>query len=169
MRRREFIAGLLLASAPAARAQEPGKQHRIAVIFSGPVGEIREAGSRYWPAFFTELRRLGDVEGQNLTVERYSGEGRPEDLAKLAREVVNRNPDLIVATTNLIALAVRAASGTIPIVWMGANRSVPGSCPGERVCAPAASSRKRGPSSVRRRLCTWVQAGVPPSSRRTFG
>ena len=119
MRRREFIAGLLLASAPAARAQEPGKQHRIAVIFSGPVVEIREAGSRYWPAFFTELRRLGDVEGQNLTVERYSGEGRPEDLAKLAREVVNRNPDLIVATTNLIALAVRAASRMIPIVWIG--------------------------------------------------
>jgi len=34
-----------------------------------------------WQAFFEELRRLGDVEGQNLAVERYSGEGRPERLA----------------------------------------------------------------------------------------
>ena len=39
------------------------------------------------------MRRLGDVEGQNLAVERYSGEGRPERLADLAREGVSRNPD----------------------------------------------------------------------------
>ena len=57
--------------------------------------------------------------GQNLTVERYSGEGRPERYAELAREVVSRNPDVIVANSNPIALAVRAASNTIPIVWIG--------------------------------------------------
>jgi len=34
---------------------------------------------------------------------------------------VNRNPDLIVATTNPIALAARAAAGTIPIVWIGSE------------------------------------------------
>jgi hypothetical protein len=39
---------------------------------------------------------LGDVEGQNLTVERYSGDGRPAAYADLAREVVSRNPDVIV-------------------------------------------------------------------------
>jgi Flp pilus assembly protein TadD len=110
MRRRDFTIGLLLAGGTrSVQAQEPAKQHRIAVIFSGPVADIRDTGSRYWPAFFEELRRRGDVEGQTLTIERYSGEGRPEGLAKLAREVTNRNPDLIVATTNPIALAVRGA------------------------------------------------------------
>jgi len=70
---------------------------------------------------FEELRRLGYVEGQNLTVERYSGEGRPEGYADLAREVVNRKPDVIVASTDAMAQAVRAATATTPIVWIGGD------------------------------------------------
>ena len=121
MRRRDFTIGLLLAAATrSVQAQERAKQHRIAIITpAGPVADFSDTGPRAWPAFFDELRRLGDVEGQNLTVERYSGEGRPERYADLAREVVDRNPDVIVANTNPIALAVRAASDTIPIVWIG--------------------------------------------------
>ena len=38
--------------------------------------------------FFHELRRFGYVEGQNLVVERYSSEGRPEGYAKLVSDVV---------------------------------------------------------------------------------
>jgi putative tryptophan/tyrosine transport system substrate-binding protein len=86
---------------------------------AGSLAEISDTGNRLWRAFFDELRRLGDVEGQNLTVERYSGEGRSERYADLAREVVNRNPDVIVALTNTVALAVRAVTDTIPIVWIG--------------------------------------------------
>ena len=121
MRRRDFTIGLLLAAATqSVQAQEHAKQHRIAIIApAGPVADFSDTGPRAWPAFFDELRRLGDVEGQNLTVERYSGEGRPESYAELAREVVSRNPDVIVANSNPIALAVRAASDTIPIVWIG--------------------------------------------------
>jgi putative ABC transport system substrate-binding protein len=74
---------------------------------------------RFWQPFFEELRRLGNLEGQNLIVERYSGEGKPEGYADLAREVAGRNPDVIVAISNLVALAVRAATGTLPIVWVG--------------------------------------------------
>jgi putative tryptophan/tyrosine transport system substrate-binding protein len=62
---------------------------------------------------------LGDVEGKNLTVERYSGEGRPEGFADLAREVVSRNPDVIVAIGGPITQAASAATGTIPIVASG--------------------------------------------------
>ena len=128
MRRRDFSFGLLLAVAPrAARAQEPAKRHRIAIVIpAGAVAVISEISSdplrrRFYQSFFEELRRLGDVEGQNLTIERYSGEGRPEGYADLAREVVGRYPDVIVAQTNPVALAVRAATGTIPIVWVGVN------------------------------------------------
>ena len=54
-------------------------------------------------------------------VERYSVEGRPESDVDLAREVVNRNPDVIVAVTDHNARAVHAAAGTIPIVWIGGD------------------------------------------------
>jgi len=123
MRRRDFTTGLLLAgTVPTALAQEPAKQHRIAIVVpAGPVADISETGPAFWRAFFEELRRLGDVEGQNLTVERYSGEGRPEGFDDLAREVVKRNPDVTVALSNAIARAARAANGTMPMVWMGGD------------------------------------------------
>jgi putative tryptophan/tyrosine transport system substrate-binding protein len=121
MRRRDLTIGLLLATAVrTVRAAEPAKQHRIAIVIaSGPATRIDDPASRTWQAFWQELRRLGDVEGQNLTVERYSGEGRPEGYADLAREVVSRSPDVIVPISTSILRAVGAATGTIPIVGSG--------------------------------------------------
>jgi putative ABC transport system substrate-binding protein len=111
---------LFLTALGVAQAQERAKQHRIAMIRpAGSLSLMSDTGLRNWRAFFEELRRLGDVEGQTLTVERYSGEGHPEGYPDLAREVVDRNPDVIVAITNPIALAVRAATATMPIVWIG--------------------------------------------------
>jgi putative tryptophan/tyrosine transport system substrate-binding protein len=128
MRRRDFAAGLLFASAvPMAWAQQPTKQHRIAIVMAGgTIDRISETSKeplsrRFFGAFFAELRRLGDVEGQNLTIERYAGGGRPKVCADLAREVVSHNPDLIVASTNAIARAVRAATRTIPIVFLAVD------------------------------------------------
>jgi len=122
MRRRDFTTGLLLAAATQSlRAQEPAKPHRIAIIAAGPVARIHDPSVRPFRAFFEELRRLGDIEGQNLTVDAYSGGGQPEGYADLARKVVNQNPDLIVASTDPIARAVRAAADTIPIVWIGGD------------------------------------------------
>jgi putative ABC transport system substrate-binding protein len=79
VRRRDFTIGLLLAAAmQSAQAQERAKQRRIAIVVpAGPVARISDAGDRFGQAIFEEFRQLGDVEGQNLTVERYSGEGRP--------------------------------------------------------------------------------------------
>jgi putative tryptophan/tyrosine transport system substrate-binding protein len=119
VRRRDFTVGLLLASATSALAQETAKQHRIAIVRpAGSVALISETGIHFYKEFFKELRRLGDVEGQNLTVERYSAEGRPERFADLAREVVNRKPDVIVVSSDAIAQAAHAADRTIPIVWV---------------------------------------------------
>jgi len=112
MRRREFTVALTLASALGVRAHSQAKQHRIAIVLaSDPVSR------RFFQAFFSELRRLGDVEGQNLMIARYSGEGRPASHADLAREVISHNPEVIVASTGPVALAVRAATATIPIVF----------------------------------------------------
>jgi putative ABC transport system substrate-binding protein len=120
MRRRDFTMGLLLASAAqSVRAQQAAKRRIAIVVSAGPAARVNDPASRYWQAFWEGLRRLGEVEGKNLIVERYSGEGRPEGFADLAREVVNRNPDVIVAIGGPITQAVSAATGTIPIVATG--------------------------------------------------
>ena len=81
------------------------------------MSKMTEAGGApFFEALFNELRRLGYVEGQNLLIERYSGEGRASHYPDLAREVVSRNPDLIIAITNNLVLDFKAATTTIPIV-----------------------------------------------------
>ncbi|MBV8118592.1 MAG: ABC transporter substrate-binding protein [Alphaproteobacteria bacterium] len=124
MKRRDFAIGLFLAAATQSSwAQEPARPHRIAIVIpSGPVARISETGGgRFYQAIFDELRRLGEIEGQNITVDRFSGEGRPEGFVDLARQVVSRNPQVIVAMTDPIAQAVHAVSGTIPIEWIGGD------------------------------------------------
>jgi putative tryptophan/tyrosine transport system substrate-binding protein len=119
MRRRDFITALGTAATwpLAARAQQPAKMKRIAYINSaGNVSRISVSGRPQSRAFFEELSRLGYVEGQNLGVERYSGEGRTERYAELARDVVNTHPDLILAVGGRLSLDVKMATKTIPIV-----------------------------------------------------
>ena len=136
MRRRDFLVGLLFAAAvPSVPAQEQAKQHRIAIIATGPVSRIHDPQVTAFHAFFEELRRLGDVEGENLTVDPYSGGGRPGGYAELADEVVKRNPDVIVASTNAITQAVRAAANATPIVWIGGDPVQAGFATASRVRA----------------------------------
>jgi ABC transporter substrate binding protein len=59
---------------------------------------------------------LGYVEGENLIIERYSAEGYHERYADLAREIVTRNPDVIVTGTNPVVIVFKAATSTIPVV-----------------------------------------------------
>jgi hypothetical protein len=96
MRRRDFITALGTAATwpLAARAQQPAKMKRIAYVNSaGNVSRISVSGGPFYRTFFEELSRLGYVEGQNLGVERYSGERRTERYAELARDVVtHREP-----------------------------------------------------------------------------
>jgi len=106
-----------------AHAQQTGKVCRVAVIVPNPPSDMSEASpdqalARLWAAFFGELRRRGYVEGKNLVVERYSGEGHVERLRDLASGVVRRNPDLIYAVGPDLLLAFKAATTTIPIVGL---------------------------------------------------
>jgi len=121
MRRRDFITALGNAATwpLAARAQQPTKMKRVAfVIPAAKVSDITVSGMPFFRAFFEELSRLGYVEGQNLGVERYSGEGRTERYAELARDVVNTHPDLILALGAHLSLDFKKATTTIPIVTL---------------------------------------------------
>ena len=101
-----------------ARAQQPPTKNRIAIFHPAiPTTLLTETGGgSAWRAFFGELRRLGYVEGENLIIERYSAEGHHERYADLAREIVTRNPDVIVTGTNPVVIAFKAATSTIPVV-----------------------------------------------------
>jgi putative tryptophan/tyrosine transport system substrate-binding protein len=121
VKRRDFIklvGGAVAAWPFAARAQQVVTQRRIAIFHPAiPTTLLTETGGgSAWRAFFAELRRLGYVEGQNLIIERYSAEGHHERYAGLAREIVARNPDVIVTGTNPVVMVFKAATGTIPIV-----------------------------------------------------
>ena len=120
MRRREFMALIgngVVAWPLAARAQQPAKLKRIAMVH--PVekaGNMTITGRRFFRAFFEKLGALGYVEGQNLLVERYSGEGQLDHYAELARDVVGTRPDLILALSGTLARHFKMATTTIPIV-----------------------------------------------------
>src|ERR1700716_1656912 len=121
MKRRKFftlLGGAAAAWPLTARTQQPATQHRIAIFHPAiPTTLLTETGGgSAWRAFFAELRRLGYIEGENLIIERYSAEGHHERYADLAREIVTRNPDVIVTGTNPVVMAFKAATSTIPVV-----------------------------------------------------
>ena len=118
MRRRNLLFGLLaVATLRSARAQQSGKVHRIAYVNpSVPTAQLTETGGPVSRAIFKELRRLGYVEGDNLLVERYSGEGRAAHFSDLAQDVVRRKPDVIISVTTEPTLDFKPATTAIPIV-----------------------------------------------------
>jgi putative ABC transport system substrate-binding protein len=126
MRRREFIGSLIgtaVAWPLAVRAQQSTKVYRLAIVHpSYSINEISET-SRISPfkALFGELRRLGYIEGQNLIIERYSGEGNTAHYTDLASEVVRHQPDVIFTFSVRMVGRFKAATATIPIVGFTAD------------------------------------------------
>jgi ABC-type uncharacterized transport system substrate-binding protein len=127
------MAGLIfVALTGRAQAQQTGKVYRIAFANpTVPVADQNQAskGSFAIPAIFEELLRLGYVEGRNLLIERYSGEGRAEHYPDLARQIVSWNPDLIIAIGTFLVLDVKGVTGTIPIVGIFADPVATGIVP----------------------------------------
>jgi putative tryptophan/tyrosine transport system substrate-binding protein len=119
MRRREFIGGLLVGSSfllpRVSRAQLSSKARRIAIV--APARSIEEIRtSPIYRAFLDELARSGFAEGQNLVVDRCSGDGHMDSYPELARTVVNNDPEAILTSAGPMILALKAATQSIPIV-----------------------------------------------------
>jgi putative ABC transport system substrate-binding protein len=114
IRRREFM--ILLGGAAAwplaARAQQPGKVWRIAVLETTSMA----LNAANFEAFRQSLRELGYIEEQNLIIEYRSAEGRGERFADLAADLLRLNIDVIVTRGTPAVLAAKEATTTTPIV-----------------------------------------------------
>ena len=103
-----WLVGLALWSIPFAEAQQTGKIPWI--------GYLAGAGSGPSPAFIEGLRDLGYIEGKNIAFVYRTAEGKTERYADLAAELVRLKVDIIVADSTGMALALKKATSTIPIV-----------------------------------------------------
>jgi putative ABC transport system substrate-binding protein len=111
MRRRDFIiAGTAAAWPVAARAQQKAKIASIGILGLLPVSG---SASRF-EAFRAGLRDLGYVEGDSLFIE-YRWAGRPDELPKRARELVDMNVDVILAPSSIQVEPARQATQTIQL------------------------------------------------------
>jgi putative ABC transport system substrate-binding protein len=123
VKRRDFITlvggGTALAWPRAARAQQAAM----------PVIGYLSAGSAESQAgnlamFRQSLAETGYVEGQNVTIEYRWSRDQPDRLPTLAAELVGRKVAILYAVANAAAYAAKAATSTIPIVFLSGGDPV---------------------------------------------
>jgi putative ABC transport system substrate-binding protein len=95
---------------------------RVALVASsGPLTAISSRGDARWAALLQELVRLGYVEGETVTIRRWSTGGR-RGTGSIARRVVDSRPDVIVAQGSRLTRSLGSRNTIIPIINIGSFR-----------------------------------------------
>lgn len=114
MVKRRTVLALIGGAAIARRvgAQQP-RVSNIGVLFGGS----RAVLNAVFPAFLGGLGELGYRDGGNIAIEYRTAEGRYQELAAMASDLVSRHPDLLCGLASPASLAVKAAAQLIPVVF----------------------------------------------------
>jgi putative tryptophan/tyrosine transport system substrate-binding protein len=118
MRRREFMTlfGGAAAWPLAANAQQSARPI-IGFLGAAPPNQVGD----YWNAFQKGLEEGGFVDGRNVTIESRWAEGHYERLPDLAADLVRNHVAVLVGAAPPAALAAKAATTTIPVVFVSGD------------------------------------------------
>jgi len=118
MHRREFITflgGVAAAWPLAARAQQAERMRRVAVLM--PYAESDPEAQTWFKSFVQGMHALGWTDGRNIRIDvRWTG-GKVDRIQRLAKELVDLQPDVVFAITTPSVNAVLRETRTIPIVF----------------------------------------------------
>jgi putative tryptophan/tyrosine transport system substrate-binding protein len=125
MRRREFISlvgGAAAAWPLAARAQQASGMRRVGVLMG--YAENDPEAKVFFAEFTQRLAELGWVEGRNLRMDVRWAPGSADRMRTFARELVELQPDVILANSTPVTAALQRETRTIPIVFAVASDPV---------------------------------------------
>jgi putative tryptophan/tyrosine transport system substrate-binding protein len=119
MRRREFIAlvgGAAVAWPVTAWAQQTERMRRLGVLMA--VAES-DADARKGISILQEsLQKLGWKDGNNIRIDYRWGNGNPDRIQDLAKELVDLQPDVLVGHSTPSAKGLLKQTRTVPIVFL---------------------------------------------------
>jgi len=166
MDRRAFLgtlAGGLLAAPLAAEAQPAGKVYRVGIL-GDKASDSNE--TQVWQTFRAALRERGLNEGVNLQIEYRGVEGNAARLPEVAADLVRLKPDLIVTRGSFFTGALKAATSSIPIVFVahadpvGTGHVASLARPGGNITGMAVLQTELGPKGLE-----LLHAVVPAATR----
>ena len=96
-------------------AQQVGKVYRVGILTNNASDPVE---AQLWDAFRLALRERGWIEGGNLLIEFREAKGNFAQLPALAADLVRRQVDLIVARSSQFVQPAKAATSSIPIVFL---------------------------------------------------
>src|SRR5215472_7804460 len=119
MRRREFIAlfgGAAVSWPLAAGAQQHEQMRRIGVLMNFASDDTE--GQARLAAFHQGLQQLGWTVGRNVQIDYRWGAGNADRIRKLAAELVELAPDVILSAGSPSVAALQQATRTVPVVFV---------------------------------------------------